>query len=133
MNYLPAPWVLFIRETGSDWGSDINKLDLERALSANQEPTRWGIMVGGARYGLDAEYKRACHSTLVGPPAQGHLDLSGSLQISFLPLEKRASPFFLSTVRPPTTVRPSFPKLCEASPWAEYLTKPLPLHREAPR
>ena len=45
MNNLPAPWVLFIRETGPDWGergggSDINKLDLGTGLPANQRPAK---------------------------------------------------------------------------------------------
>jgi hypothetical protein len=139
MNFLPAPWSQFIRETGPDWGSDINKLDPERPSQRTKSSRDGASWLGGTRY------KRSCHSTFVGPSVRGergHLDLDLCRQISFLTPRKAGIVNLCS--RPPTTVRPSSSKLCEADQpprEAEFLISfwsapPAPereKEREAPR
>lgn len=101
MNYLPAPWVPFIRETGPDWGSDINKLDLERPSQRTKDWRNGELWLG--RYGIQAVLsldllsgRQLCKVTWIWISAD-----------SFLPLEKRASSFFFSLPASPALARSS--------------------------
>lgn len=130
MNYLPAPWVPLIRETGPDWGSDINKLDLERRSQRTKDWRNGELWLGkgrGTRYST---------SGLVTRPSSGRQCKVTWIWISagsFLPLEKRASSFFFPhCVARPRPFVPAFPSFVkQALGGVSQKTPPPPPERSA--
>lgn len=93
MNYLPSSLGPLQSGNGAGLGAVTStNWALEWSSQRTKARRNGEFVVGKIR---STGYKRACHSTSIGPQAQGHsltcLDLSGSLQNSSLPLEKRAS------------------------------------------
>lgn len=128
-----------IGKRGRTGGSDINKLGLGTVLSANQGPAKWGICGWeDTEYGIQAGLSLDLHRA-ASPRSLTQLDLSGSLaEFVFTPRKAGIVNFSLPTppIARPRPFVPASSKLCEASPWAEYLRKkpsPPPPQREAPR
>lgn len=134
MNYLPAPWVPFIRETGPDWGSDINKLDLERLSQRTKNRRDGELWPGGGLLGTEYIVQAGLSLNLCRA-ARARSFGSGwiSAEFAFTPRKAGIVNFSRTLARPRPFV-PAFPSFVKQAPGGRsFSRKPLPLHREAPR